>query len=218
MIIRRVEVGAYATNCYLVEQNGTKVLIDPGDADGQVLPFLEKQGFIPEAVLVTHGHLDHYGDVPSICAAYDLPVWFPRDEVSYLAESDVQGGPWNADKRDAFLKVLETNGRLVDHGDEIRIGEICFEARMIEHHTRAGMCLYNAENQVLFSGDNLFRGSIGRTDLYKGDTKGLCDGIRRQLLTLPDDTKVYPGHGDATTIGVERRSNYYLTHDPEALW
>ncbi len=218
MKIRRVEVGAYQTNCYLIEQDSTRILIDPGDADGQVLPFLERQSFRPDAVLVTHGHQDHYGDVSAICTAYDIPVYFPEEEVGYLAESSRQGSLWDTGKREAFMRILQTHGRLVKDGEIVRIGTIAFEARMIAHHTRAGMCLYDAENKVIFTGDNLFRGSIGRTDLYKGDTKGLCDGIRKKILPLPDDIKVYPGHGEPTSVGIERRTNYYLTHDPEALW
>ncbi len=218
MKIRRVEVGAYQTNCYLAEQDGTRILIDPGDADGQVLPFLERQSFKPEAVLVTHGHQDHYGDVSAICTAYDIPVYFPEDEVGYLTDDEHHGSLWDAEKKEAFIRILQTHGRLVKDGETVRIGTITFEARIIEHHTKAGMCLYDAENNMIFTGDNLFRGSIGRTDLYKGDTKGLCDGIRRQILTLPDETEVYPGHGEPTSVGIERRTNYYLTHNPEALW
>ena len=193
MKIVTMPVGAYQTNCYMVWGEGDKcVLIDPGYMAGALLEQVEKQGKQLEAILLTHGHFDHVGAVRDIAADTDCKVYLCDQELS-LPESLTAG------------KLYHTH--TYDDGDTITAAGLTFEVLHTPGHTPGGVCLLCED--VMFSGDTLFAGSIGRTDFPGGDYDTIQASLRR-LAQLPKDYKVLPGHGEDTTLDFERKTNPYL--------
>lgn len=218
MKVQTIPVGAYQTNAYLVldETTGERMVVDPGDGNGALLEYLKEQGFRIHRIAVTHGHLDHYADAAGMAEFFQVPLYFPKEEAAYLSSPEAQRGPYDAGVVRQFENSLACRGRLVSEGDSIRLGSLCFEVLVLPGHSAAGMCLYERRQGVLFAGDQLFAGSIGRMDLYRGHGGDLVRAVQQKLLTLPDETLVLPGHGPETTIGREKQTNPFLSGD--ALW
>jgi hydroxyacylglutathione hydrolase len=191
----QIPLGLYGTNCYLVARGGAKeaVVIDPGDDSGTVLNVLADRGWTPTAVLVTHGHSDHLGAVRGVAEASGIEVWIPRDEADDLRALDPG--------------AYEPN-HLLDGGETVSVAGIDFDTMLVPGHSPASIA-YHADGH-LFSGDVLFAGSVGRTDLAGGDTDTLVASIRRLMDAYPADTIVLPGHGPATTLLAERAANPFL--------
>ena len=188
-------LGVYGTNCYLVAQPGSSdaVVIDPGDTPETVARVLDDRGWSPRGILVTHGHIDHIGGVKGLAEAYDVEVWAPRGEADKLREH--QDAPYEPQH------LLE--------GDEIvGIAGIEFRIFSVPGHSPASVAY--ATDGIVFSGDVLFAGSIGRTDLEGGDMDMLVASIRRLMDALPGETIVASGHGPATTLERERQTNPFL--------
>jgi glyoxylase-like metal-dependent hydrolase (beta-lactamase superfamily II) len=170
------------------------------------LEFVEREGLQPAAVVLTHGHVDHIAGVGEALQRYPgLPVWiheaereFPRDATLNL--SMMMGMPVHAPDPTDVMR----------HGDRLGLGALEFEVRHVPGHSPGGVCLYSAKHATAIVGDTLFAGSIGRYDFPGSDGQALVRGIREQLLTLPDETRVLPGHGPETTVGRERAGNPYL--------
>lgn len=216
MEIKVIPVGMYQTNCYLAVSEGHWMVIDPGDGKNAVLRILESQGIVPEYVAVTHGHMDHYADAEGIAERYRIPILYPEQDMAYLDSREARRGPYDQWVVDSFRSGLSRWGRLLREGDEIRLGRNHFQILVLPGHSDGGMCLYEPEEKVLFSGDQLFAQSIGRMDLYRGSGSDLIRAIRQKLLVLPEETVVLPGHGASTSIGMEKKNNPYLSE--EALW
>jgi glyoxylase-like metal-dependent hydrolase (beta-lactamase superfamily II) len=202
--------GGFAENCYLVFEPGhpDTILVDPGDEADRFLSEAEQRGRSIGAIWLTHAHLDHVSGVATVRQATGAPVWLhPADLPLYQALP--QQGKWFGMRVDPppvpdhFLKDRE----------ELRIGGQAVQVRHAPGHTPGHVC-FVAQGLVL-AGDVLFQGSIGRTDLPGGHHSTLLESIRRELLSLPDETIVYPGHGPSTTIGRERRTNPFLTSLPQ---
>lgn len=207
MKIVQIPNGVFAENCYLIvdEQAAQCAVVDPGEEAGLILHKIGDTGAKPVAIWLTHAHLDHVLGVTRIAAETAAPVWLhPADRPLYDAVPEQAawfglGAPPRLPAPDMDLV----------HGAELAVGELRFAVRHAPGHSPGSVCLVGPG--AVFSGDVLFAGSIGRTDLPGGDFETLIASIERELLPLPDDTILYSGHGPESTIGRERRTNPFLT-------
>ena len=197
---RIIPVGALAVNCYIIYEESSKYLlvIDPGDDADLILSAAESFDYEHAAILLTHAHVDHIGAVPEVKKALNA-------EFVFLAAGDKElyHSPDNH-----IMPYLPPVANLPE-----TTSDWCFEnIKQISTpgHSPGGSCFYFPERKILISGDTLFAGSVGRTDLPGGSFATLEKSIRNYLLTLPEDVTVYPGHGPRTTIGAEKRTNPYL--------
>ncbi|MGN6379845.1 MAG: MBL fold metallo-hydrolase [Gaiellales bacterium] len=191
----RLPLGPYQTNCYLVAREGASdaVVVDPGDEPQRVIERLAEHGWTARAILVTHGHLDHIGAVSRVAEATSAPVYMPAGEADDLRTFGP--APYEPDV-------------LVEEGDTVAAAGIEFSTYAVPGHTRASIA-YAAEG-LLFSGDVLFDGGVGRSDLAGGDHDTLIASIRKLIEALPPQTVVLSGHGPATTLGREQAVNPFL--------
>jgi hydroxyacylglutathione hydrolase len=198
--------GQFVENCYLVLDETTRecAVIDPGEAAGLILHKLQALDARATAIWLTHGHLDHVLGVPRLKAETGAPVWLhPADRPLY--DRVPEQAQWFV----LEAEPLPPPDRSYGAGDTVRVGAIELAVRHTPGHSPGSVCLIGPG--VVFGGDVLFAGSIGRSDLPGGDHDTLIQSIERELLVLPDETIVYSGHGPETTIGHERRSNPFLT-------
>ena len=206
MRIVQIPNGQFVQNCYLVvdERAGECAVVDPGEEAGLILHKLAATGAKPVAIWLTHAHLDHVLGVPRVAAETGVPVWLhPADRPLYDAV------PEQATWFGLQTPALPPPDRTFAHGDTMRVGDLTFQVRHTPGHSPGSVCLVGPG--VVLGGDVLFAGSIGRTDLPGGDFETLIASIERELLSLPEATIVYTGHGPETTVGHERRSNPFLT-------
>ncbi len=198
--------GVYQENCYLLADPdaGAAVLIDPGEEADLFLRRVETERLTLQAIWLTHAHLDHILGVKAVVERTGVPVYLhPADRPLY--DGVAQQGAW--------LGVRAEQPPVPDHeiahGDILTVGSLDFEVRHVPGHSPGSVAIIG--HGVAFVGDAVFAGSVGRVDLPGGDGAGLLASIQEQLLPLADETVVYSGHGPETTIGVERRSNPFLT-------
>ena len=209
MDIQRIVTGAYQENAYLVfDGAGKAVVVDPGEDAPQILAALRDAGAKLAAVLLTHGHLDHIAALPALLAAAPAPV--------HVAAADAAWCFTERNRLEPYAPVLSPPANLVEDladGAEVRAGELVFRVLATPGHSPGSVCflLEGAPGApaVLFAGDTLFAGSIGRTDFEGGDDAAMAASLRR-LAALPPETCVLPGHGPATTMARELRINPYL--------
>jgi len=201
-----VIVGALETNCYLVycEETRACAVIDPGADPEKIISAVADLELKPVIVLNTHGHVDHVGGNSDIVRKYGVPLAMHAADTGMLQVSDYIELSLLLGARNSPLP-----DRLLAEGDEIAVGRITLRVMHIPGHT-AGSVGFVAAG-VLFSGDTLFCGGVGRTDLPGGSWKDLERSIRERILTLPEETIVLPGHGPWTTVEQERSSNPFLT-------
>ena len=205
MIVEKLEVGPIMANCFVAGCEETKkcAIIDPGDEDERILATVEKHGLEVAAIINTHGHFDHVGANAPVKRATGAPLMIhalDEEWLSFVAESAARWGLSGEDSPEA--------DRLIAHDDTIEVGNLTFTVIHTPGHTPGGVSLLSDTH--LFVGDTLFAGSIGRTDLPKGDHGTLIASIRERLYILPDEVVVYTGHGPETTIGREKRSNPFV--------
>jgi len=210
MIIDTLPLGDFLANCHCLradEQATECLLIDPGLEPEPLVQFLTEKGLTPVLVLLTHGHVDHIGGLETIRAHW------PNIRVAvHEADAEMLCDP-NANLSILAGTMVQARPADIVLGEETRFVSdlgMRFEVFHTPGHTPGGICLYAAKDGVLFSGDTLFAGSVGRSDFPGGDHEQLIDGIRQKLLTLPEETKVYPGHGPVTTLRNEKKHNMYL--------
>ena len=187
-------------NVYLYYNEETRrgVLIDAGGC-ARVADFLEENKISVETILLTHGHFDHIYELEEMDKiAGDVAIWAHRDDLEMLAKPELNLST-EIDKLLSFTEICILYG---DAG--------AFRVLHTPGHTQGSVCYYDEANGVLFSGDTLFRKNVGRTDLYGGDSDRLIRSIQEELFVLPDDVKVYPGHGPSTTIGYEKANNPFV--------
>ena len=199
-------LGAYGTNCYIAhnEADNTCLVTDPGDEGEKLKEILESHNFKVKGILLTHGHSDHIGAVQTLVDAYHVPVYIHKGDAEHLESAEV-----NLSARSGRpITVQVDDVRYVKEGDTIPLGDTVFTVIETPGHTPGGVCYYT--EGTLLAGDTLFQGSVGRTDFPNGDFELLSKGIKEKLYTLPDDTKVYPGHGPETTIGEEKQHNPFV--------
>jgi glyoxylase-like metal-dependent hydrolase (beta-lactamase superfamily II) len=203
--VRTFVVGPLQNNSYLVVDEPTHraALIDPGMDGERVLEVVRKEGLTLEALIITHGHFDHVASMQAFKAATGAPVIMHPADVPLLAEA-----PETARYFGCAATTPPPPDRLVREGEVIQVGGLAFRVLETPGHTPGGISLCLGDG--VFVGDALFAGSVGRTDLPGGSLPDLLRSIRTRLLTLPDSTLVYAGHGPQTTIGAERRDNPFL--------
>jgi len=201
-------VGPFQSNAYLVFDAGRALVVDPGEEPDRIAREIRSRGLVVDAILLTHGHLDHLGAVAALERAWDVDSYLhPADRplVDSLAPACARFGlpPYEAPAR---LKDLRA-------GQVFRAGGLELRVAATPGHSPGGVVLVGPG--FALTGDLLFAGSVGRTDLPGGDTRQLLESIRREVLSLPGDTVLHPGHGPATTVDRERGSNPFLV--PGAL-
>lgn len=211
MLIETQAVGPFFKNGFVVgcDETHEAVLIDPGDEVESLLSFAERGGLTVRYILLTHAHVDHVTGVAAAKRALGAPIYLHRDDL-FLYELAVESGAMFGLRveRPPPVDVFYTPGQVISFGN--------YEVRPYHTpgHCPGGVCLQvgrkGEQGRDLFVGDTLFAGSIGRTDLPGADHATLLDSIRTVLFAFGDDAKVYPGHGQATTIGHERRTNPFL--------
>ncbi len=198
-----LSVGPIAANCYIVPgEGGGCALIDPGGDAPRILRVLEEKALTPRAILLTHGHFDHIGAVGEIKDRYACPLIVGKGDEELLEDPSLSLG-----REERFRLKAD---RLVSEGDVVECAGLRFAVLETPGHTRGGVC-YLCEG-ALYSGDTLFRGDCGRTDLYGGDWAALRRSLRR-LQELPADTRVYPGHGPSSDMETECLINPTLSGD-----
>ena len=202
MKIERLVVGPIETNCYIVMQDRECFIVDPGADSEAIKKFIYSEMLTVDFIVYTHGHADHIVAGPD----FDVPMFIHKDEEAFLYDSKLNLSCFSTQDF-VFGDKCQVNGvqdgdNLLFQGNEIKIIHT-------PGHTAGGICLY--VDKVLFSGDTLFNRSIGRTDLPTGDQAVLLSAIKKKLFILPDQTVVYPGHGEFTTIGEEKQNNPFFT-------
>lgn len=196
---RTLVVGPIGTNCYILSKNGGGAVVDPGDRFPQIEKALSEEGITPAYILLTHGHFDHIGAVNELQARYGAQVVIGKNDEEMLLDPQKSHGSGE--------RYRVTPDRLVSEGDVINTGALSFSVLETPGHTKGGVC-YLCEDMLL-SGDTLFQGECGRTDLYGGSYTQLLASLLR-LSELPEQTRVFPGHGPASTIERENRQNPYI--------
>ena len=213
MLITGFPAGSFAANCYLVapEPGAECVIIDPGEDAGRgIAEIVAEHRLKPVAVLLTHGHIDHVWSVAPVCGARGIPAYIHPDDRALLSDP-ARGLPLGAGQQlFGGLEFTEPDDvRELADGTVLNLAGLEITVSHAPGHT-PGSVVFHSDPAVMFSGDLLFAGSIGRTDLPGGDTAAMMDSLARVCLTLPDETRVLPGHGPGTSIGVERASNQFL--------
>lgn len=207
MKILNFVLGMVGTNCYLVvnEEEKQCILIDPAVYSGEIAEQIRREGLDLRAILLTHGHFDHIMGIDGFRKEFpEIPVYAHREEEALLKDASM-----NASLE--FGRQYTFSGdAYAEDGDVLDLAGMQFQVIHTPGHTIGGCCYYLQEEKVLFSGDTLFRESIGRTDFPTGNGGQLMRSIREKLFTLPEETAVYPGHMERTTIGDEKKYNPYF--------
>ena len=202
-----IRVSVFSTNCYLVknEENGEGFLIDPGDYAEKIIEVIKEKGVTLTAVYLTHGHLDHMMAADRIREEYNVPVYCHEEELAVLSDP-VQ----NLTSRFMRSGYVLTDVIGLKDGAEFVAAGIPVRVLHTPGHTPGGCCYYLYEEGYLFSGDTLFFRSIGNTEFPGGSMGTLARSIREKLYVLPEETRVYAGHGESTDIGSEKRENPFV--------
>lgn len=204
--IGRLMLGICQTNCYFVYREDTNdvIFFDPADKGDYIYETLREKGFQVKGILLTHAHFDHIWGVNRLQELSGAPLYAYEEERALCEDavknvSDQVGRPCTV-KPDRYLKDQE----------EITIAEMTCRVIATPGHTIGSCCYYFEEEGILIAGDTLFQESVGRTDLATGSMGALTRSVKERLFLLPDETKVYPGHGDSTTIGHEKNYNPFV--------
>jgi glyoxylase-like metal-dependent hydrolase (beta-lactamase superfamily II) len=207
MILETFPVGPLACNCTILgdEESGEAIVIDPGDEVTRIHQRLTKLGLKLKQILVTHAHIDHVGGALKLKRLTGAPILLNEADLPLLKMMDAQAG-WMG------IPTPETAPPDLPLSDGLVVGLTRFPAQVLHTpgHTQGSVCLHFAPLNLLIAGDTLFAGSIGRTDLPGGNFDQIIESIATRLLPLPDETKVLTGHGSATMIGRERKTNPFL--------
>lgn len=206
MKIVQLPLGPLGTNCYVLSEQEESLVIDPGGDSDQLIGYLTENKLKPSAILLTHAHFDHIGAVDDVRDHFDIPVYVHKEEEDWLSDPNQNGS--------AFFQMGRIAARKAEHHfniGEMSIGSFQLEVRHTPGHSPGSVSLVFREEDFVIAGDALFQRGIGRTDLPGGDMDTLVSSIRKELYTLPDSTRVYPGHGPTTTIREEKRENPFVT-------
>lgn len=203
MIVKKIVVGAWRANCYIVGSEFTRkgLIIDPGDESDKILGAVKRCGIKIELLVATHGHIDHIGAISILNQALAVPV------AIHQADSTALQGDGRFFWGRYFSPPIYAD-RILNDGDIINIDDLHFEIINTPGHTFGGICLYG--HGALFTGDTLFHHKIGSSGIGTGTRTQLLNSIIDRLMVLPQETIIYPGHGSQTTIGEEHKGNRYI--------
>jgi hydroxyacylglutathione hydrolase len=207
MDVRMFTVGPVQENCYLFRRDGSDraLIVDPGDEADRLLAAIDELGVTLEGILLTHTHFDHVGAVAPVAEATGAEVWVPEMEKPVLADI-MSFVPWPGfGPYESYDAEHTLNG-----GEKLELADFEIDVIFTPGHSPGHVTFSVPDEEAVFSGDVLFQGSVGRTDLPGGDWPTLLESIRSLVDTLPEDTTVHPGHMGLTTLGAERASNPFL--------
>ena len=205
MDIKVFSLGPLGTNCYIVYKESKALIFDPGGEAQQVINFLNANELEPLCILLTHAHFDHIGAVDDLRKKYALEVYLHQNEKDWLTDAELNrsllftGGGFTTDAPDHYIEPGQMN-----------IGPFHFDVIHTPGHSPGSVTFIFNEYKFIISGDVLFQGGVGRTDLPGGEFSQLVGSLREKIYKLPEDFTVLPGHGGQTNIGVEKRSNPYI--------
>ena len=207
MKIENFVLGPVGTNCYIVINEGTKecFLVDMAACPPELMSHIKNSGLTVKAVLLTHGHFDHIMGLDRFLEEFPAPVYACAAEKELLESPQLNSSSGMLGQPYTFH-----GAQYVKDGDLLDIAGMKIQVIQTPGHTIGGCCYYIADEQTLFSGDTLFRASIGRTDLPTGSMGALVRSVKEKILVLPDETRVYPGHMEETTVGYEKKYNPFL--------
>lgn len=211
LVVRHAVVGPFAANCYLAacRRTGEALLVDPGGDVARALGMRAPEGFRVVRIFCTHGHVDHVAGAAEAKRLTGAPLEIHPADEGWLAAVPSQAEMFGFEAAEAPTAELHA-----EDGETIRFGDLEAKVLHTPGHSAGSSCLWFPSTGVVFTGDTLFAGSVGRTDLPGGDFEALASSIRGKLLGLGDDVRFYPGHGPAGTIGEERRSNPFVGEAP----
>ncbi len=206
MNIRTFVAPGFAENAYLIWLDGQThaIAIDPGDA-AAIIETLTQQKLQLAAILLTHSHIDHIDGVAALHRATNAPIYLHPEARTFYDRVAAQAVTFGM-----RVETPPPPTHELAHGQTLALADITLEVRYVPGHAPGHVLFYNAEHGVAFVGDVVFQGSIGRTDLPGGDYQTLMQSIREQVMTLPEDTRLYSGHGPVTTVRAERRFNPFI--------
>lgn len=209
MIIKLPVTGVFTVNSYFLIDSETNhgFLIDPGAEANKLLNYIKTNNLIIEKILITHGHFDHIGAVKEISEALNIPVYIHEEGKKYI-----QNPIWNLSASCGENITIEATNYMKNN-DLIKLEanpNIILRAIHVQGHTLDGMFFYSENEKAAFVGDNIFYGKIGRSDFYGGDLVTLFNDVKNKILTLPEDTMLYSGHGDPTTVRNVKNTNPYF--------
>ncbi len=202
MEIKTLIVGPIQENCYIASdpQSQEAVVIDPGDEADLIIEYIQEKKLHVKYILLTHGHHDHIGAVAEVKAATNALVAIYADDQMMLTDAGKNLGDI----------ILSPADMVLHNNDVISFGSYHLRVIYTPGHTQGGCCYYEASEKVCFTGDTLFKGTVGRTDLYGGDYGAILVSVRERLAIVSDDCAIYPGHGPSSTMAYERRVNPYV--------
>lgn len=206
--IKTLVVGPLDVNCYLLWEVSDKsaVVVDPGGDVGEIKAEIDKLGLDVKYVVNTHGHFDHVGGNGPMAEVLGVPVAIHSDDVPLVEAAHIQGSHMGVPTDQQPSPSIE-----LEDGGVIEAGSLKVKVIHTPGHSPGGVCLYVEEDKILITGDTLFAGSVGRTDLPGGSFDALMASIREKILPLGDDVRIFPGHGQASTIGEEKEINPFIT-------
>jgi hydroxyacylglutathione hydrolase len=207
MIHEILPVGPLQCNCSIVGDETTHeaIVIDPGDEIDEILALIKKHNLQVKQIAITHAHIDHVGGAMKLRAATGAPILLNQNDYALLKMLDVQAA-WLGMKSPGRVEIDQSLGQ----ADLVKAGSVEGQVIQTPGHTEGSICIYFPLERKLIAGDTLFAGSIGRTDLPGGSFEKIMGSLHNQVLALPDETVVVPGHGPNTTIGEERETNPFL--------
>ena len=201
-ILKEFLLGQVENNCFVIDVDNKIILIDAPMGSEKIVDFLEKNELQLDYIFLTHAHYDHIIGLDVIVEKFpSVKIYAPKLELNFLKDPK---------ENLSFFSTPYTYNGVVYCYDDIDISELGLEINYIPGHSRSSAVLSFIEDQIVFSGDTLFKGTIGRTDLPYGDRASLVSGIKQYIMVLAGETKVYPGHGNFTTVAIEKMGNPYF--------
>ncbi|MCK8816807.1 MBL fold metallo-hydrolase [Natroniella sulfidigena] len=201
MKLKNFKVGIGNVNCYLVtDEEGAGIIVDPGGGKDTILNYIEQEELNIKAIVLTHYHYDHILAVEDLQQELQVPVWIHEADAEGLLKPEL-----NLSSSPSVPSVSIEADKLLQDGEKIKVGQLKLEIIHTPGHTPGGICI--KIDDILLTGDTLFKGSVGRTDLTGGSYQQLADSISQKVMKLDDQLEVYPGHLGQSTLGRERKRN-----------
>lgn len=207
MEVKTYSIGPLETNVYIIiDSNNQAVIVDPASQAQALIKIIDELSIQLKGILVTHCHYDHVSAVDTLAKHYNVPVYTHSVEASMMENPSL-----NMSKFYWYEPVVVHATNFVEHGDVISFSdELTFKCLIVPGHTHKSVCYYNELGKLVVTGDTLMAGTMGRTDFYEDLNEDLAQNIKTHILTLPEDTKVLPGHGESTTVSNEMKYNPFL--------